>query len=304
MTLCSKGEKSAFSTPKKCSGGKLSGCTSMKLEKLLTPYRVRSFRTVIYAHYQLNRRKLPWRRTTDPYRILVSEIMLQQTQVDRVTEKYQQFIALFPDVVALGSAPLAEVLRAWQGLGYNRRAIALHNAAKFVTDERGGRIPDTAEALSTLPGVGRYTAAAVMAFAYNQPVVFVETNIRAVFIHFFFNDQDQVADKEILPLVERTLDRKEPRNWYNALMDYGTLLKKKHGNPAKKSAHYQKQSTFRGSDRQLRGQILKTVLDTGSMTEQQILKQLNSEQSRAVAILNKLIAEGFLVRKQRRIIPA
>ncbi|MGC2062312.1 MAG: hypothetical protein WA610_04990 [Thermodesulfovibrionales bacterium] len=276
----------------------------MDTEKRLTPYRVRRFRSVIYAHYQLKQRKLPWRRTTDPYRILVSEIMLQQTQVDRVTEKYRQFIALFPNVRTLAAAPLSEVLRAWQGLGYNRRAISLHNAAKLVKSQHGGKIPDTADALAGLPGIGRYTAAAVMAFAYNQPVVFIETNIRSVFIHFFFNDQDQVADSEILPLVAQTLDRQKPRNWYNALMDYGTLLKKEFGNPGKKSAHYQRQSPFRGSDRQLRGQILKTVLAEGGMTEQKLLKQLNSEQSRAVAILNKLIEEGFLTRKQRRITPA
>jgi len=275
----------------------------MEIEKRLTADRVRRFRSVIYAHYQLNRRKLPWRRTTDPYRILVSEIMLQQTQVDRVKEKYRQFISLFPGIKSLAAAPLSEVLRAWQGLGYNRRAISLHNAAKLVVREQGGRVPDAADALTKLPGIGRYTAAAVMAFAYNEPVVFIETNIRAVFIHFFFNDRDQVADSEILPLVEQTLDRKEPRNWYNALMDYGTLLKKEHGNPAKKSAHYQKQSPFSGSDRQLRGQILRTVLDSGDLTEQQLLKQLNSEQQRALAILNKLIAEGFLIRKRQRITP-
>lgn len=276
----------------------------MEIEKRLTPYRVRQFRSVIHAHYQLNQRKLPWRRTTNPYRILVSEIMLQQTQVDRVTEKYQQFISLFPDVKSLAAAPLSEVLRAWQGLGYNRRAISLHNAAKLVKSEHGGRMPDTAEALSTLPGIGRYTAAAVMAFAYNQPVVFIETNIRAVFIHFFFHDRDQIPDSEILPLVEKTLDRQHPRVWYNALMDYGTLLKKEYGNPAKKSAHYQKQRPFKDSDRQLRGQILRTVLAEGSMTEQQLLKKLNSGKSRAVTILNKLIEEGFLARKKQRIIPA
>lgn len=276
----------------------------MENEKRLTPYRVRRFRSVINTHYQQSRRRLPWRKTTDPYRILVSEIMLQQTQVDRVTEKYQQFISLFPDVESLAAAELSDVLRAWQGLGYNRRAISLHNAAKLVVSEHGGRIPDTAEALTRLPGIGGYTAAAVMAFAYNQPVVFVETNIRTVFIHCFFNDQDQVADSEILPLVERTLDRREPRDWYNALMDYGTLLKKEHGNPGKKSAHYQRQSPFSGSDRQLRGQILRIVLAAGGMTEQQLLKQLNTEKSRAVAILNKLVEEGFLARKQRRITPA
>ncbi len=278
--------------------------SGMETEKRLTPYRVRRFRSVVYSHYQLNRRRLPWRRTTDPYCILVSEIMLQQTQVDRVIEKYQRFISLFPDVGALAAAPLAEVLQAWQGLGYNRRAISLSNAAKLVQKEPGGRIPDNAEALARLPGVGRYTASAVMAFAYNQPVVFIETNIRTVFIHFFFHDQAQVADSEILPLVERTLDRREPRNWYNALMDYGTVLKKEHGNPGKRSAHYQRQSPFSGSDRQLRGQILKMVLAEGGMTEQKLQKQLNTGQARAAAILNKLIEEGFLSRKQRRIAPA
>jgi A/G-specific adenine glycosylase len=273
-------------------------------DKGLTPYQVQRFRFVIRSHYQKNQRDLPWRRTTDPYRIMVSEIMLQQTQVDRVAEKYVQFIRLFPKVKTLAASPLAEVLRAWQGLGYNRRAIALHTAAKHIADEYGGRVPDSMQDLIRLPGIGAYTAAAVMAFAHNQPVTILETNIRAVFIHFFFAGRHQVADSDILPLVARTLDKKHPRDWYNALMDYGTLLKQEYKNPGRKSAHYQRQGTFAGSDRQLRGQILKTVLEAGSITEQQLLKQLNSEESRAVTILNKLIAEGFLTRRQRRITSA
>ncbi len=273
-------------------------------DKGLTPYQVRRFRSVIRSHYQKNQRDLPWRRTTDPYRIMVSEIMLQQTQVDRVAEKYEQFIRLFPKVKTLAAAPLAEVLRAWQGLGYNRRAIALHTAAKRIADEYGGRIPDSMQDLIKLPGIGAYTSAAIMAFAHNQPVTVIETNIRTVFIHFFFADRNQVADSDILPLVERTLDKKRPRDWYNALMDYGTLLKQEYKNPGRKSVRYQRQSTFAGSDRQVRGQILRTILETGDMDELQLLKSLNGDKTRSSMILKKLLEEGFLTRKQNRITPA
>jgi len=164
---------------------------------------------------------MPWRETSDPYRILVSEIMLQQTQVQRVETKYKEFIAAFPAFPSLARAPLREVLRVWQGMGYNRRAIALRKIAQRVVAEYDGGLPDSVATLRTFPGIGAATAGAIVAFAFNKPTVFLETNSRRVFLHVFFAGRQRVKDSDILPLVETTLDREKPRQWYYALMDYG-----------------------------------------------------------------------------------
>ncbi|MHB8881111.1 MAG: HhH-GPD family protein [Thermodesulfovibrionales bacterium] len=271
--------------------------TSACLKKGLTPRTIQRFRDLVYGHYKEHRRDLPWRRTRDPYRILVSEVMLQQTQADRVIGKYRDFIERFPNIRTLAEAPLPEVLLAWQGLGYNRRALALHALAQTLRHTSGGRVPDNRDELQALPGIGRYTAAAVLAFAWNRPVVFIETNIRTVFIHFFFPDSPGVSDREILPLVAETLDTTDPRPWYNALMDYGVMLKKEFKNPGKRSAHYQRQSPFKGSDRQIRGLILRLILKKGGLTRQGLLKQLGPDVHRTQTILRQLLAEGFLMQK-------
>lgn len=220
-----------------------------------------NFKKTVRTFYKTHgRHTLPWRKTTNPYRILVSEIMLQQTQVDRVVPYYKAFFKKFPTVKALAKAPLSDVLRMWQGLGYNRRAKMLHNAAKEVVNENKGRFPKTYEALVTLPGVGEYTAKAVRTFSYNEPEVVIETNIRTVFLHHFFPKSKKVSDEKLLPLIEETLDKKNPRDWYAALMDYGSHLKKTVPNPSRKSAHHTNQSPFKGSDREIRGAILRATL--------------------------------------------
>jgi A/G-specific adenine glycosylase len=208
---------------------------------------------------------MPWRETKDPYRILVSEIMLQQTQVVRVEEKYPKFIRAFPDFKALNRAPLAKVYGVWQGMGYNRRALALKKIAHIVVNDYKGTLPKTHEDLCALPGIGKATASSIMAFAFNRPAVFIETNIRTVFIHFFFKKRKQVADEEILLLVEQCLYRKNPRVWYWALMDYGTMLKKSGEDKNIRSKHYKKQGRFEGSRRQKRGKILKILLDCNGL---------------------------------------
>ena len=169
-------------------------------------------------------------------------MMLQQTQVERVIEKYGHFLTKFPDFASLSRSPLKEVLEAWQGLGYNRRALSLTKLAKVVVSQYGGRTPAKLEALMKLPGIGPATAGSILAFAFHESPVFVETNIRRTFIHHFFQDREGIHDCEIMPLVEATLDRSNPREWYYALMDYGSMLKKKIENPNKKSAHYVRQS--------------------------------------------------------------
>ncbi|WP_332449360.1 A/G-specific adenine glycosylase [Methanoculleus sp.] len=259
-----------------------------------TPEALRLFRDLILAHYRAHGRDLPWRQTTDPYRILVSEIMLQQTQVERVAVKYAEFLERFPDFESLGRAPRSEVLLAWQGLGYNRRAIALQSAAQRVVEEYGGHLPADVEALATFPGIGKATAAAICAYAFNMPVVYIETNIRRIFIHFFFQDREGVRDDEVLVLVERALYRENPREWYSALMDYGTVLKKRTTNPNRRSASYTRQSRFEGSDRQVRGRILALVLEEGRVTEEEVVLQLCEEPGRVRRILGDLAREGFV----------
>ena len=253
---------------------------------------------VRFFYERHGRHDMLWRHTTDPYRILVSEIMLQQTQVERVAVKYPEFIRTFPDAVALARAPQSEVIAAWQGMGYNRRAIALKKCAEKIVEEYGGTLPRDPEVLATFPGIGPATASSICAFAFNLPVVFIETNIRRVFIHFFFPDIESVTDMEILPLVERALDRENPRIWYWALMDLGTELKKSVPNPNRKSATYTKQAPFEGSDRRIRGMILKFLIGNVPAREKAIVDCVREEPARVRRILMALEKEGF-IRKSR-----
>jgi A/G-specific adenine glycosylase len=230
-------------------------------ERILTTKEIKAFQGEIYSYYRLHCRDFPWRRTTNPYHIVVSEIMLQQTQVERVHGKYLEFIHAFPDFASLSKAFQKDVLALWQGLGYNRRALALKRLAENVVSMHGGTLPRDVEALSSLPGIGKTTAGAILAFAFNFPSVFIETNIRRVFIHEFFDGEDDVKDTEILPLVEAMVDRENPREWYWALMDYGSMLKKNVENPNRRSAHYTRQTPFEGSDRRIRGLVLKRLLN-------------------------------------------
>ncbi len=248
--------------------------------KLLTPTEIKAFQKQIMTHYRLHGRVLPWRLTVNPYRIWVSEIMLQQTQVDRVIPKYRLFLKQFPTVQKLAAASLVSVLRLWQGLGYNRRARYLREAAIVIAKKYQGKFPSNDLELLKLPGIGRYTAAAIAAFAFNQPVVMIETNIRQVYVHYFFHDQFNINDKQILSLIEQTLDKKNPRKWYWALMDYGAYLKKQHGNINIRSKHYIKQSTFQGSNRQIRGQVIKELLRSNLTTDQlaQVVTASNKSQ--------------------------
>lgn len=221
--------------------------------------------------------------------------MLQQTQVGRVLPKYEQFMRLFPTIRSLADAPLVAVLKTWNGLGYNRRAKFLHAAADIVQREYGGVIPNTVESLSELPGVGKNTAGAIVAYAYNLPTVFIETNIRTVFFHHFFADAADIADKDLLALVEQTCDLEHPREWYWALMDYGTHLKQTLGNNISRSKHYVRQSKFEGSRRQLRGQIIKRLL-LGPVELTDFEKQISDE--RLTSVVDDLIREGMILRAE------
>jgi A/G-specific adenine glycosylase len=259
--------------------------------KILKEEEAQAFQRDIYAYYEHHRRDLPWRNTRNAYHILVSEIMLQQTQVERVIKKYGEFIAAFPDVSSLAGASLKDVLGVWQGLGYNRRARALLLAAGIIVTTWGGKVPASVEELSRLPGIGKTTAGEIVAFAFNLPVVFIETNIRRVFIHHFFSEEAAVKDKEIIPLVEATLDRGNPRDWYYALMDYGAVLTKAAGNPNRRSAHYKKQSSFANSDREIRGAIVRVLLKEPVLTRDELQQRVGVEPARMERILSGMMGE-------------
>lgn len=254
---------------------------------------IREFQERVWEYYRQHGRALPWREpeadgSFDAYKVLVSEIMLQQTQANRVIPKYSEFLEKFPTVRKLADAALADVLRAWSGLGYNRRAKYLHEAAKALA---GNPQPWSLTDLTACKGIGHNTAAAVVAYAYDEPVVFVETNIRTVFIHHFFTDKDGVHDKEILPLVEGALDCENPREFYWALMDYGTHLKATVGNASRASKHYARQSEFHGSARQLRGHVLR-LLGERHLTREELAERLVDD--RTDAVIDGLVREGLV----------
>ena len=205
-------------------------------------------------------RDMPWRCDTRPYYVLVSELMLQQTQVARVIPKFETFIEYFPDEDALAQASLADVLRLWQGLGYNRRARFLHEAVRIIVNEYQGVFPSDEAGLISLPGVGKNTAGAVRAYSFNQPSIFIETNVRTVYFHHFFQNQENISDKELYEMVARTMDVEHPREWYWALMDYGSWLKAQGISNISRSTHYTKQLPLRGSLRETRGVILRQLV--------------------------------------------
>lgn len=239
---------------------------------------------------------MPWRQDTRPYYVLVSELMLQQTQVDRVIPKFEAFIEQFPNEQALANASLADVLRLWQGLGYNRRAKFLYEAAKKITEL--GSFPADVEGLVMLPGVGKNTAGAIVTYAHNQTVTFIETNVRAVYIHHFFSDHELVDDKDIRELLLQTIDREHPREFYWALMDYGSWLKKQGVTPSR-SRHYKKQPPLKGSIREVRGWII-AWLTEGDKTSAQLRKDIGDD-VRFEQALKGLMRDGLVTEGSGRI---
>jgi A/G-specific adenine glycosylase len=261
------------------------------------------FKNIVWKYWEVHGRHiLPWRKTNNPYYILVSEVMLQQTQVERVAPFYRGFVKKFPTPQKLANAPLAEVLKSWQGLGYNRRAKRLQQAAQqFVVEgfnrTRSGSWPDLIQKLERLPGVGPYTARAVAAFAYNVDTVFVETNIRTAIMYHFFPKHRKVSDPEILGVLTTILPKGRSRDWYAALMDYGAYLKRSGIKVNAQSKHYLKQSKFVGSIRQARGAILRALVH-GSRTETQLLKLMDVDRVEQLrAALSALLLEGLIEKR-------
>lgn len=273
----------------------------------LTQKQIKTFHKVVFDYYRAHGRTyLPWRTShITPYDILVSEIMLQQTQVERVIPKFHIFTKHFPTVESLAKAGQSDVIRLWNGLGYNRRARFLHQSAQRIVALHQGIVPHTLEELTMLPGIGPYTGAAIIAFAYNEPSVVVETNIRTVYIYHFFQDQDSTSDKELLPLIEVTLDRENPRQWYAALMDYGAHLKNTVGNLTKKSKTYAKQSKFEGSRRQVRGSILRYLAVKSPQTQTSLIKSIikknQVDKAKVIEVIEQLKKEGFVATSKSKI---
>jgi A/G-specific adenine glycosylase len=263
--------------------------------------RISEFRQTAWTYYKKSGRDaLLWRKTRNPYRILVSEMMLQQTQVLRVKEKYREFLKKFPTVSALARASLGDVLKVWSGLGYNRRGKYVHDAAKIIVEKYGGKVPRDIALLRALPGIGPYTASAVRVFAFNEPDTLIETNIRAAFIHYFYQGRSLVNDGQIIPIAQKAAEGQDPRTWHWALMDYGAHIKKLHKNPSRKSTHYVRQSKFEGSLRQVRGAILRE-LHKSSLAEKQLLARFNLASPKSdfgKQALAGLARDGLIVKRR------
>ncbi len=258
--------------------------------------KISRFRDKIWGYYREYGRPFPWRETNDPYEILVSELMLQQTQTERVLKKYGPFLQAFPDYKTLAEAELGEVLRLWQGLGYNRRALGLKRIAELVHHKFSDQLPDDPDTLQSFPMIGPATAGSLQAFIFNKPVSFIETNIRRVIIYSFFEEETQVSDSQVMEIVTQVLDELDPRHWYYALMDYGVHLKYAVPNPNRRSTHYRRQAPFENSNRQIRGALLRMLNNQGPLPKSEIFSILSRfEKKRVSKCLEELAGEGFLI---------
>lgn len=269
--------------------------------KKLSKKDTQSFQELIYNYYNENRRSFAWREEISAYRVVVSEIMLQQTQTSRVMHKFEEWMKSFPSFKDLSQASVQQVLSCWQGLGYNRRGLALYEFAKRVEAEFKGVVPANEVVLQTFKGIGPNTAGSICAFAFNKPVVFIETNIRTVFIHSFFKGQKDIHDKQLLPLIEQTLDKDNAREWYYALMDYGVYLKTTLKVSNKASKHYATQSRFEGSRRQMRGAVVRVLSKVHTMSYDELSELITFELPESkhdlYGVVNDLSKDGFITVK-------
>ncbi len=259
------------------------------------PSSLAQFRAQVLSFYDEHGRTFAWRKTSDPYHILLSEVMLQQTQTSRVVPKYERFLSLWPTLEALSQATVLDLLTEWKGLGYNRRALYLLSCAK-ESEAWGWTLPESEQQLRALPGVGKATSAALLAFAFNKPSIYLETNIRAAIIHAFFSDEEKIRDRKIEEVLALLLDGIDDyKTWYYALMDWGVLVKALLPNPNRRSAHYSRQGAFENSNRQIRGQLIHYLTETGPQDAERIAVVLDRfEEERVLACLSALVGEGFV----------
>lgn len=268
--------------------------------KLPSLKKLALFKKKVLSFYKKNHRPFPWRETANPYFILVSEVMLQQTQTFRVIDFYDRFTTKFPTPASLAKASTPTLLKLWKGLGYNRRALALRSAAQEIVTRHNGELPADPEKLLELPGIGRYTAQAIMAFAFNRPAILVETNIRTVLIHEFFSESKNVTDQDLEDVLRKLQPRKNFREWYYALMDFGVWLKSQGVKTHRQSKHYKKQSPFKGSRRELRGLVLEVLIKDKTTSVSQMVKISQRTKEETEMVLATLVREGTLVQNGRR----
>lgn len=254
----------------------------------LSSKKITAFQQFLLSWYNENKRDLPWRKTKGPYHVLVSEIMLQQTQVDRVIPKYTAFLTAFPTLESLAAASPADVLKAWSGLGYNRRALYLQRAAQAIVQR--GSFPQTAEELQQLPGIGAYTSRSILIFAFNKDEVTIDTNIRRILIHQFGLPEESSAD-ELRELARKVLPSGRSRDWHNALMDYGALTVTAKSSGIKPLSQ---QSPFHGSRRQYRGMLLKRLVSGENLTLVRLCKEWQKDNDWVMELLKGLEKEGLV----------
>ncbi len=260
----------------------------MKLE--FSGQKIELFRQKIFDFYRLNRRSFPWRESTDRYAVMISEIMLQQTQAERVIPKYEAWLQHFPDVSTLASAQLKEVLAMWSGLGYNSRAVRLHRSASIIVERFGGVVPPRPDLLKTLPGIGEYTCRSIPVFADNFDAAAVDTNIRRIMIHEFMLSED-ISPLNLQQAAEALLPLGRSREWHNALMDYGALLL-----TSKRSGirSLGRQSTFHGSKRWYRGRLVHDLVRSEVLFVEEIKEKYGDCPWNLDEIIDDLIAEGVV----------
>jgi A/G-specific adenine glycosylase len=268
--------------------------SASSISNTVSEEKIKRFQKKVFLFYKKNKRDLPWRKTTDPYKILLSELMLQQTQVKRVVVYYEKWIARWPTIHALASADLTEVLQVWMGLGYNTRAINLHKTAKKIVAMFDGDVLRAMQQYNELPGIGKYTSQAVQIFSTNADLVTVDTNIRRIFISEF-HLPEKISEHELWILAEQCLPVGKSRDWHNALMDYGALHLTAHKTGIRPTT---RQTRFEGSDRQIRAQILRHVLEK-PMTDSELTQRLKIDQERLGPILEKMINERILMKKNK-----
>ncbi len=261
---------------------------------------VKRFQKMIFVWWKNNKRDLPWRHTSDPYKILVSEIMLQQTQVSRGLPKYLEFVKRFPTVSSLATASTGEILRLWKGMGYNRRALYIQKTAQKIVADFYGVFPQNEQQLKTLPGLGTYTARAVLVFAYKKDIAMVDTNIRQIITHFFFQDVPQ-SEKVIQEVADQLVPKGKSWEWHQALMDYGAIKLERN----EKRTTKKKSKPFKETNRYLRGRLLDLVCErqwkeldlVECMTE-----NFRKEKKPIEEIISGMIKDGLIIRNKAGII--
>jgi A/G-specific adenine glycosylase len=270
----------------------------------LSAIEIEQFNRDCEDFYNTNKRLLRWREDINPYYILVSEFMLQQTQVTRVIDFFDRFIATLPTIFDLASASQETMLSLWSGLGYNRRALYLRDAARIICHEYNGIMPQDFQLLLKIKGLGEYTARAIVTYSYNIPLIFIETNIRSVLFIYFQKqliNHNNIHDNDLKEIIEQLIDKKNSRDWYYALMDWGTHLKKIHKDKHLQKSHsFKQQSVFQNSFRQIRGKIIKLLLEQKVLTLDELLSICNDH--RTPACLESLMKENFIIVENNKVV--